>query len=142
MGIAENSSGWGPVSVPEEFEGMPFLPFGKNDKLNRIADWTAPSHQGRKQGDIQSAFSFSNEDDGSFTLVDDTNLQSKYSRTKRYGNQYNRSNRNWSSNRTAASSSSNAANVNARRARQQPRTGKRWRNNPIATTDTSRSVPT
>ena len=46
--IAENSSGWGPVSVPEEFEGMPFLPFGKNDKLNRIADWTAPSHQGRK----------------------------------------------------------------------------------------------
>ena len=79
--------------------------------------------------DVQSAFSFSDADDGSFTIVDDVTSQSKYSRTKRFGN--NRNSRAWSNNRTWTNTTSTSAssNVNARRMRQQPRTGKRWRNN-------------
>lgn len=41
--ISDNQDGWGPVSLPKEYEGLPYLPFGKADKLNRIADWTSTS---------------------------------------------------------------------------------------------------
>lgn len=41
--ISCNSEGWGPISSPKQYEELPFLPFGKSDKLNRIADWTSTS---------------------------------------------------------------------------------------------------
>ena len=41
--INENKEGWGPSSFPALYEGLPFLSFGKGDKLTRIADWTSSS---------------------------------------------------------------------------------------------------
>lgn len=38
--IDDNSEGWGPTTVPEQFASVPFMPFGKGDRLGRIADFT------------------------------------------------------------------------------------------------------
>lgn len=40
--IKDNTDGWGPSSTPEQFEGLPYLPFSKSDKLSKVADWNAP----------------------------------------------------------------------------------------------------
>lgn len=43
--IQDNPDGWGPCSVPEHLEGMPFAPFSKGDKLGKAADWTQQAYQ-------------------------------------------------------------------------------------------------
>ena len=39
-GIVENEEGWGPTSVPEHLEGVPYAPYGKGDKVGRVSDFT------------------------------------------------------------------------------------------------------
>ena len=39
-GIVDNAEGWGPTTVPEQLEGLPYAPFGKGDKVGRISDFT------------------------------------------------------------------------------------------------------
>ena len=37
--VEDNTEGWGPTSAPAQFEDVPFMPFGKGDRLGRIADF-------------------------------------------------------------------------------------------------------
>ena len=37
--IVDNDEGWGPTTVPEHLEGLPYAPFGKGDKVGRISDF-------------------------------------------------------------------------------------------------------
>ena len=39
--VAANDEGWGPQSVPEQLDGVPYAPFGKGDKIGRVSDFTA-----------------------------------------------------------------------------------------------------
>ncbi len=39
--VAANESGWGPTTVPEQLDGVPYAPFGKGDKIGRVSDFTA-----------------------------------------------------------------------------------------------------
>ena len=34
-----NSEGWGPTTLPEQYVGVPFSPFGKGDRLGKAADF-------------------------------------------------------------------------------------------------------
>ena len=45
--VEDNTDGWGPISVPPQFESVPFMPFGKGDRLGKIADFGGTS--GRSQ---------------------------------------------------------------------------------------------
>jgi translation initiation factor 3 subunit D len=46
---AEDS--WGPVTGGDNMlNGVPYAPFSKGDKLGRMADWTAESKNGERQG--------------------------------------------------------------------------------------------
>ena len=38
--IQDNPTGWGPVSIPEQFKDMPYQPFSKGDRLGKV---TGPS---------------------------------------------------------------------------------------------------
>ena len=37
--VEDNTEGWGPVSVPKQFADVPFMPFGKGERLGRIAEF-------------------------------------------------------------------------------------------------------
>ena len=39
--IEENAEGWGPLGAPPALKDVPFMPFGKGDRLGRIADFGA-----------------------------------------------------------------------------------------------------
>lgn len=39
--VAANEDGWGPTTVPEQLDGVPYAPFGKGDKIGRVSDFTA-----------------------------------------------------------------------------------------------------
>lgn len=39
--VAANDSGWGPTTVPEQLDGVPYAPFGKGDRVGRVSDFTA-----------------------------------------------------------------------------------------------------
>ena len=45
--VSVNEDGWGPTSLPEKFQDLPYVPFGKGDKLGKVADWGAYTRQGR-----------------------------------------------------------------------------------------------
>ncbi|KAK9455354.1 eukaryotic translation initiation factor 3 subunit D [Dipodascopsis uninucleata] len=94
---------WGPsTSIPSAttsaFEGSPYAPFSKSDKLGKMADWTQDaSRQGRDQrngrqnygrghrdpyqaygSSTASSFQFQNiEDESSFSLVDSSRTTTK-----------------------------------------------------------------
>lgn len=50
--VEDNTEGWGPTSVPEQFASVPFMPFGKGDRLGRIADFGAQAGRSTYQGVI------------------------------------------------------------------------------------------
>ncbi|OCF35369.1 eukaryotic translation initiation factor 3 subunit D [Kwoniella heveanensis CBS 569] len=90
--IQDNADGsWGPSTsaLPAQFKDIPYAPFSKSDKINRIADWHDPSAdtaggRGGRQGYTQrrqgreaygaaegTVFGFvHDEDEKSFSLVD------------------------------------------------------------------------
>ena len=37
--VEDNTEGWGPDSVPQQYEDVPFMPFGKGERLGRIAEF-------------------------------------------------------------------------------------------------------
>ena len=45
--VSVNADGWGPIALPEKFQDLPYVPFGKGDKLGKVADWGAYTRQGR-----------------------------------------------------------------------------------------------
>jgi hypothetical protein len=40
--VAENSSGWGPSSIPEQFKDIPYQPFSKSDRLGKVPKNSPP----------------------------------------------------------------------------------------------------
>jgi hypothetical protein len=37
--VEDNKEGWGPLGIPEKFTTVPFLPYGKGERLGRIAEF-------------------------------------------------------------------------------------------------------
>ncbi|KAL4852873.1 Eukaryotic translation initiation factor 3 subunit D [Chlorella vulgaris] len=78
--VEENADGWGPIAVPPQFDGVPFMPFSKGERLGRIADFSAPPGRGmyggnrfrdREPAPGMSVFNFEKvEEDDAFQLVD------------------------------------------------------------------------
>jgi translation initiation factor 3 subunit D len=48
--VEENAEGWGPTSVPPHLKDVPFMPYGKGDRLGRIADFGQQAGQRAYQG--------------------------------------------------------------------------------------------
>ncbi|GBM77848.1 Eukaryotic translation initiation factor 3 subunit D [Araneus ventricosus] len=80
--IQDNPTGWGPCSLPEQFQDMPYQQFSKNDRLGKVADWTGNTYQDRRYANkYQSQFGagsqyayFHEEDETTFQLVDTTRV--------------------------------------------------------------------
>ncbi|OQD70375.1 hypothetical protein PENDEC_c024G03778 [Penicillium decumbens] len=86
---------WGPVTGGDNMlNGVPYAPFSKGDKLGRMADWTAESKTGDRQGRQQYNRNFRDqqvygagtsnlftiaaaEDESSFSVVDNTRTSTK-----------------------------------------------------------------
>eukprot|EP00270_Netrium_digitus_P011632 TRINITY_DN3718_c0_g1_i1.p1 TRINITY_DN3718_c0_g1~~TRINITY_DN3718_c0_g1_i1.p1 ORF type:complete len:583 (+),score=160.88 TRINITY_DN3718_c0_g1_i1:136-1884(+) len=78
--LADNPEGWGPTSIPEAFNEIPYAPFNKSDRVGRASDWTSQGfkqgggggqYEKERSGGINAAFSFFHMDDeDSFHLVD------------------------------------------------------------------------
>ncbi|KAJ1998190.1 hypothetical protein GGI04_005109, partial [Coemansia thaxteri] len=89
--VFDNPKGWGPANtqLPKEFKDIPYIPFSKGDKVNRVANWISQPdprdqrdqrNRGRHGRDMvqqtygsnsASAFVFQAEaDEESFSLVD------------------------------------------------------------------------
>lgn len=48
--VEENADGWGPTSIPEQFDGVPFMPYSKGERLGRIADFGQQAGRGMFAG--------------------------------------------------------------------------------------------
>ncbi|RUS24999.1 eukaryotic translation initiation factor 3 subunit D, partial [Jimgerdemannia flammicorona] len=113
--IFDNDLGWGPASnvLPEQFRDIPYAPYSKADKLGRIADWSLPDQNKDGQRDqnvggrgsgrqgynrynrdqyqaygsgVSSAFAYThNEDEASFSVVDNRSAAAKKSSSFRGG---------------------------------------------------------
>lgn len=51
--VEENAEGWGPTSVPEQFDGVPFMPYSKGERLGRIADFGQQAGRGMFAGALR-----------------------------------------------------------------------------------------
>ncbi|CAH1795586.1 unnamed protein product [Owenia fusiformis] len=92
--IQDNTTGWGPSEVPEQFKDMPYQPYSKGDRLGKISDWTGGTNQDRRYlnkyasqfgaGGGQYAY-YHDEDESTFQLVDTSKVQKPiYQRTRRF----------------------------------------------------------
>ncbi|KAI9244217.1 eukaryotic translation initiation factor 3 subunit D [Helicostylum pulchrum] len=119
--IYDSQGGWGPASdvIPQQFCDIPYAPYSKSDKLGRVADWTNPEGQkqdnnqtaGNRQGrtgfnrfnrdqqqaygaSFASAFAYThNEDESSFSVVDNRSAGTKKQALKAVGGGNVRNNR-------------------------------------------------
>ncbi|KAK9817128.1 hypothetical protein WJX72_009970 [[Myrmecia] bisecta] len=80
--IQDNEEGWGPASVPDQLEGVPYAPYTKGEKLGKISDFTNSGFNkfgGRyNQNQVPGAVVFSythNDEEDSFHLVDNRPTQ-------------------------------------------------------------------
>jgi translation initiation factor 3 subunit D len=48
--LQDNQDGWGPITMPPEFQDVPFMPYSKGERLGRIADFGQQPGQQRFQG--------------------------------------------------------------------------------------------
>eukprot|EP00889_Picochlorum_renovo_P002885 jgi/Picre1/29915/NNA_005294.t1 len=85
--VEDNKEGWGPSSIPEKFTAVPFLPYGKGERLGRIADFGYSSHSrmGHYSGRYRepapgtSVFNFEKADeDEAFELVDNKPVKKSF----------------------------------------------------------------
>ena len=49
--VEDNEDGWGPTTVPQQLEGIPYAPFSKGEKVSKISDFTGSGFN-RFGGDI------------------------------------------------------------------------------------------
>ena len=87
--IPENSDGWGPCSVPEQFKNMPYQPFNKSDKLGKVADWTGSTYNDRKLAHKYSShfatggqYAYIMEEDEGFHVLDSGKMATKAGKNK------------------------------------------------------------
>ncbi|KAF7996885.1 hypothetical protein HCN44_002531 [Aphidius gifuensis] len=91
--IQNNSKGWGPCELPNQFKDIPYQPFSKSDRLGKISDWTGASFQDKKfmnkytsQFGSGSQYSYyHDEDESTFHLVDTTRVQKPLYQRGRFG---------------------------------------------------------
>jgi hypothetical protein len=50
--VQENPETWGPCTLPEHLQDVPFAPFGKGDKIGRASDWTQAAYQKYQGGEL------------------------------------------------------------------------------------------
>lgn len=88
--VSANADGWGPTTVPESLDGVPYAPFGKGDRIGRVSDFTAAGlrygarfHNQREPGVAVFNF-FANEDDDAYQLVDSRPVQRNRGGPKRF----------------------------------------------------------
>jgi translation initiation factor 3 subunit D len=46
-----NEGGWGPCTLPAHLKDVPYAPYGKNDRIGRVADWTSSGNYGNNKFD-------------------------------------------------------------------------------------------
>jgi len=77
--LQDNNFGWGPCSMPKEFQDIPYQPFSKGDRIGKISDWTGQFQDRNKyqsQFAAGSQFAYYHEaDESSFQLVDTSKPQ-------------------------------------------------------------------
>jgi len=92
--IKSNQSGWGPVGKLEKFSDIPYAPFSKGDKIGKCSDWNSNirnySRQNYYGANVVNPFTFKEEDEDSFTLVDYSRVSAKLKNKSRtaYQKQY------------------------------------------------------
>ncbi|CAO0798941.1 unnamed protein product [Mucor circinelloides] len=117
--IHDSEGGWGPATdvIPEQFQDIPYAPYSKADKLGRVADWSNPEGQKQDNREVQgrqrtgfnrfnrdqhqaygasfaSAFAYThNEDESSFSVVDNRSSGTKKQAMKAVGGGNVRNNR-------------------------------------------------
>lgn len=47
-GVYVNVGGWGPTTLPEQYVGVPYNPFGKGDRIGKCADFMYAQYQAEK----------------------------------------------------------------------------------------------
>ncbi|KAI8897650.1 eukaryotic translation initiation factor 3 subunit D [Globomyces pollinis-pini] len=78
--INSRKQGWGPIEeLPELLKNLPYAPYNKQERLGRVADWTAPEQPTtttRKRNDQPTPTPFTQNDqqDDSFSIVDRANV--------------------------------------------------------------------
>lgn len=87
--IQENPFGWGPCSVPDQFQNMPYQPFNKSDKLGKVADWTGSTYQDRKLAHKYSShfsagaqYAYIVDEDEGFHVLDSGKMATKAGKNK------------------------------------------------------------
>jgi translation initiation factor 3 subunit D len=79
--IRHNAESWGPTTenVPVQFANVPYAPFGKGDRLGKVADFTPQAHRYQRRydrrdgtGDTNAEFQYKYDaaEEESFELVD------------------------------------------------------------------------
>mmetsp|Transcript_17600 Transcript_17600/g.21322 ORF Transcript_17600/g.21322 Transcript_17600/m.21322 type:complete len:552 (-) Transcript_17600:1272-2927(-) len=71
-----NSEGWGPTTLPEQYVGVPFTPFGKADRLGKAADFIGREF-GRYGRYRRDNYDNQEDDDDKFSLVDTSKTKSR-----------------------------------------------------------------
>lgn len=73
-----NTSGWGPTALPERYMGVPFTPFGKGNRLGKVADFVNPYNRfNRNRDGTQQDYYRNEEEEESFNLVDTSKTKSR-----------------------------------------------------------------
>jgi len=87
--IQENDHGWGPCSVPEQFQNMPYQPFNKSDKLGKVADWTGLTYTDRKLANkylshfaTGAQYAYIMDEDEGFHVLDSGKMATKGGKNK------------------------------------------------------------
>lgn len=52
--VEDNREGWGPCEVPNKFTSVPFLPYGKGERLGRIAEFGYSNIRNSRMGHYNS----------------------------------------------------------------------------------------
>ncbi|EDQ91867.1 uncharacterized protein MONBRDRAFT_19728 [Monosiga brevicollis MX1] len=89
-----NEAGWGPEGGPKKFEGIPYQPFRKTDRIATAADFVSSmgpraARTNRIYGDGE-AFAYYHDDDSSFRLVDTAKARPTFRTQKKWQNKNRR----------------------------------------------------
>ncbi|KAL0078257.1 eukaryotic translation initiation factor 3 subunit D [Phycomyces blakesleeanus] len=148
--IFDNEGGWGPATnvIPNQFRDIPYAPYSKGDKLGRVADWTNPDGQKQDNREVTgrqgrtgfnrfnrdqhqaygasfaSAFAFThNEDESSFSVVDNRSAIAKKMAIKASGGARSRPQNNKANNQGGGYRTVNQRPQNNRQQHQQQQQG-------------------
>lgn len=56
VNVEDNREGWGPCEIPDKLTSVPFLPYGKGERLGRIAEFGYSNMRNNRMGHYNSTF--------------------------------------------------------------------------------------